>query len=156
MGLPRKITRQPGSSVRDSEPRIPAADPFDALKKAIAGVVEHGVKEALRAPPVLHEEAPPPSVARPSAKPHTEPPLSAGQRAVVAENRAHALQLFTEHDLTPREVEMGLYLLQGYTNEEIVHLGHLSGKTVKAHITSIFRKFKVASRAELMSRIFPV
>lgn len=59
-------------------------------------------------------------------------------------------------DLTPREEEVARMLLKGLSNKEIASHISISDNTVKQHISEIFRKAKVASRAEFFSFIFPV
>lgn len=58
-------------------------------------------------------------------------------------------------DLTEREGEIAQLLLKGLNNQEIAKIASLSEKTVKQHITQIFQKSGVTSRAEFFSSIFP-
>jgi len=51
--------------------------------------------------------------------------------------------------LTPREREIVEQIGNGASNKEIAHSLHVSEKTVKAHLTSIFRKLGVADRLHL-------
>lgn len=51
--------------------------------------------------------------------------------------------------LTPREREIVEQIGNGASNKEIAHALHVSEKTVKAHLTSIFRKLGVADRLHL-------
>lgn len=51
-------------------------------------------------------------------------------------------------DLTPREREVLTLIAQGYTNSTIAERFVLSPKTVRNHVSSIFSKLQVASRAE--------
>ncbi len=54
-------------------------------------------------------------------------------------------------DLTPlslREWEVLRLLLQGLSNKQIAHSLGISHKTVELHLTSIYRKIGVKSRAE--------
>lgn len=66
------------------------------------------------------------------------------------------MQALADADLTPQEVNIAVMVLRGLTNEQISQEAELSQKTVKHHIGSIFRKFKVDSRAQLTARIFPI
>lgn len=59
-------------------------------------------------------------------------------------------------NLTPKENEIALYLLKGLSSAEISKTLHIAEKTVKHHITEIFSKAEVSSRAEFFSSIFPV
>jgi len=63
---------------------------------------------------------------------------------------------FAVFGLTGREEEIGRLLLKGLSNREIADTMSISEKTVKQHITQIFQKAKVKSRAELFSSIFPL
>ena len=51
--------------------------------------------------------------------------------------------------LTPREKEIVQQIGGGSSNKEIAHHLHVSEKTVKAHLTSIFRKLGVSDRLHL-------
>ncbi len=51
--------------------------------------------------------------------------------------------------LTPREREIVQQIGGGSSNKEIAHQLHVSEKTVKAHLTSIFRKLGVSDRLHL-------
>lgn len=54
------------------------------------------------------------------------------------------------HNLTTREIDIVSLLEQGYNNMEIGQKLHISCNTVKAHISSIFRKMNVTSRTSLL------
>jgi two-component system, NarL family, nitrate/nitrite response regulator NarL len=51
--------------------------------------------------------------------------------------------------LTPREKEIVHQIGSGSSNKEIAHQLHVSEKTVKAHLTSVFRKLGVSDRLHL-------
>ena len=51
--------------------------------------------------------------------------------------------------LTPREKEIVQQIGGGSSNKEIAYHLHVSEKTVKAHLTSIFRKLGVSDRLHL-------
>jgi DNA-binding NarL/FixJ family response regulator len=55
-------------------------------------------------------------------------------------------------ELTDREREVLTWLAQGYTNAAIAEKLVLSPKTVRNHVSTIFSKLQVASRAEAMLR----
>jgi DNA-binding NarL/FixJ family response regulator len=60
-------------------------------------------------------------------------------------------RLSEEKKLTNRETEIFLLLSKGLSNREIANATETSERTVKAHISSIFKKCDVSSRAELLS-----
>lgn len=54
----------------------------------------------------------------------------------------------TQWILTPREKDILCALVAGATNKNIAQALYISERTVKAHLTSIFRKLHVASRSQ--------
>ncbi len=58
------------------------------------------------------------------------------------------LSFASTHDLTRRETEIGLLVLQGYTNLRIAESLYIAETTVKKHLTHIYEKTGVASRGE--------
>jgi DNA-binding NarL/FixJ family response regulator len=54
--------------------------------------------------------------------------------------------------LTPREGEIVRYTLRGFSNKEIASRMVISPATVKAHLTSVFRKLSVRDRTQLVVR----
>ncbi|KAA8696779.1 helix-turn-helix domain-containing protein [Pseudomonas caricapapayae] len=54
--------------------------------------------------------------------------------------------------VTMREQEVLGLLLQGYTNKEIARQLRISDYTVRDHVSSLLRKNRVKTRAELMAR----
>jgi DNA-binding NarL/FixJ family response regulator len=55
--------------------------------------------------------------------------------------------------LTPRELQVALVVASGSTNREAGAALYLSPKTVELHLSRIYRKVGVRSRAELASRL---
>ncbi|HHW70234.1 MAG TPA: response regulator transcription factor, partial [Clostridiales bacterium] len=53
-----------------------------------------------------------------------------------------------ETDLTPREIEVLLLIADGMNNKEIADELYISEKTVKNHVSNIFRKLDVSDRTQ--------
>lgn len=70
--------------------------------------------------------------------------------ALARERRLRANRL--ENDLTERELEVLHLVVEGATNQEIADRLFVSEKTVKAHVSSIFRKLMVANRTQAVAR----
>ena len=60
---------------------------------------------------------------------------------------------FKKFDISPREKEVLLLILEGFSNKKICDKLFISLSTVKTHITSIFQKLNVKSRFELITYI---
>jgi DNA-binding NarL/FixJ family response regulator len=54
-----------------------------------------------------------------------------------------------DYDLTPREQEILMAIVAGYTNKDIAQKLSISVETVKHHLTNIFDKLGVSNRLEL-------
>jgi DNA-binding NarL/FixJ family response regulator len=57
--------------------------------------------------------------------------------------------------LTEKEAEVARLLLKGLSNEEIASATSNSDKTIRQHVTSVYRKAGVSSRAEFFHWVFP-
>lgn len=57
--------------------------------------------------------------------------------------------------LTPKEEEVARLMLKGLSNEEIARVLRNSDKTVRQHLSSIYAKCQVSSRAEFFHHVFP-
>jgi DNA-binding NarL/FixJ family response regulator len=67
----------------------------------------------------------------------------------------HAVeQIFTRANLTGKERAVALHLLEGLTNGEIAELQHNSAKTIRQHVSQIYAKCGVGSRAELFRLVY--
>jgi len=51
-------------------------------------------------------------------------------------------------ELTPRETEVLLWVVDGKTNQEIAHALHISESTVEKHVGAVMAKLQVSSRVE--------
>ena len=58
-------------------------------------------------------------------------------------------------NLTPKEEEVARLALKGLSNEEIARVLRNSDKTVRQHLSSVYAKCRVTSRAELFHHVFP-
>jgi DNA-binding CsgD family transcriptional regulator len=65
------------------------------------------------------------------------------------------LSLFLGYDLTEREAETALLIIQGKNNQQIADSLYISTSTVKTHIHKIFQKMNVGSRKELLKKMQP-
>jgi DNA-binding NarL/FixJ family response regulator len=82
---------------------------------------------------------------------------SGGRVAIVVERTAtpHSTAVRLEaHGVTAREREVAALLAQGLSNAEIAARLVLSPFTVQDHVKSLFEKTRVASRQELVARVF--
>ena len=52
-------------------------------------------------------------------------------------------------DLTPRELDVALLVVQGASNRDVAGALHLSVRTVEVHLGRVFRKLGARSRVEL-------
>lgn len=59
----------------------------------------------------------------------------------------------TSTQVTPKEQEILDYMKKGHSNKEIAQLLHISPSTVKTHISNIYKKYQVSSRAELLEKL---
>ncbi len=57
------------------------------------------------------------------------------------------------YKLTQREEEVLCLVLKGYTNREIADILCISTHTSKVHISSLYQKFKVSNRVELVVKL---
>ncbi len=64
-------------------------------------------------------------------------------------------QALNSAGLTEKEHSIARLVLKGLTSSEIAHIEHNSDKTVRQHITRIYQKCGVASRAEFFNHVFP-
>lgn len=69
--------------------------------------------------------------------------------------RHYVEQALSRARLTPRENEVARLLLKGLSNEEIAHALNNSEKTVRQHVSSVYEKAGVSSRAEFFHYVFP-
>lgn len=59
----------------------------------------------------------------------------------------------TTFDLTPQEVQVANYVVQGMTNRDVAAQMFLSPRTIDYHLRSVFTKLGITSRTELANRL---
>lgn len=77
---------------------------------------------------------------------------------VVAERQdaSHLVDRSLRHaKLTEKETEIARLLLKGLPSNEIAAVVGIAEKTVRQHLSQIYAKFEVSSRAELFHHVFP-
>jgi DNA-binding CsgD family transcriptional regulator len=89
---------------------------------------------------------------------HASKPDPAGDRVAIVIEAARGPRAATvrleAHGATAREREVATLIAQGLTNQEIAAALVLSPHTVQDHVKSLFEKLDVASRQELVARVF--
>ena len=68
--------------------------------------------------------------------------------------RPAAEQIFARASLTLKERAVALRLLEGLTYGDIAEIEHNSSKTIRQHVSQIYAKCGVASRAELFRLVY--
>lgn len=76
-----------------------------------------------------------------------------GYRASEDSLEARCARVARERDLTRREEEILVLLLQGRTRSEIARELYVSGDTVKTHIRNLYRKLGVAGKGDLVDKL---
>jgi DNA-binding NarL/FixJ family response regulator len=80
-----------------------------------------------------------------------------GELARQALNEVHELRIslentpISDHDLSPREMEVLSLAAKGLTNKEIAYRLGISERTVQFHMNSIFNKTATSSRTEAVA-----
>ena len=67
--------------------------------------------------------------------------------------KSHLDALAAEYGLTPREAEVALFTVQGFSCAYIANKLVVSNSTVRFHQQNIYRKFDVHSRNELIELV---
>jgi DNA-binding NarL/FixJ family response regulator len=78
----------------------------------------------------------------------------AGNVFFAVSDRTPAEAAHSDLDLTPRETEILLALVDGHSNKEIAGQFWLSEQTIKYHLTNIYRKLGVSSRTEAVRQAY--
>ena len=82
----------------------------------------------------------------------SEVPLPATMPKVLG-GYAESAQASAWQELTPRQMQVLQWVLEGKANKEIAQLANLSEGTVKNHVSTILLLFGVRSRAQLISSL---
>lgn len=91
-------------------------------------------------------------------KPFSVPELRSVLDRVLADadsSRHFVDRALSRAKLTDKELAIARLLLKGLPSSEIARLENNSEKTIRQHLTQIYAKCGVASRAELFSWVFP-
>lgn len=82
-------------------------------------------------------------------------------RMIDTIRKAKAISLITKQvlessqgNLSPQETRVRDCIVKGYSNKQIAQHYNLSEKTVKFHITNIFKKYGVSTRANLIAEFY--
>lgn len=62
---------------------------------------------------------------------------------------------YDERHLSDREIEVACLIVKGLSNKEAASCLNVTEKTIKFHLTHIYKKMKVKSRAQLTALSFP-
>jgi len=76
------------------------------------------------------------------------PPLVLQEVSLNADGGAHKADFRPEQALTARQIEILKFVSEGAANKTIANVLGLSEKTVKAHITAIFKTLNVVNRTQ--------
>jgi DNA-binding NarL/FixJ family response regulator len=132
-----------GSSDDDSqvEAALAAGAAAYVVKTADAedlqAVIQQVFSDSIFLPPLApHVQAAPAAADEAAPAPRPAPPLATGTQTIGGV------------DLTPREVEVLQLVAQGLSNVELAERLWLSDQTVKFHLSNVYRKLNVESRAK--------
>jgi DNA-binding CsgD family transcriptional regulator len=59
------------------------------------------------------------------------------------------IRLYAAYNLTAREIEILLLMLERYSNDEMADYLHVSHFTVQKHVSNIYKKLNVNSKSQL-------
>jgi DNA-binding NarL/FixJ family response regulator len=79
--------------------------------------------------------------------------LMAATRDVLARSPNAPVQAADVSALSDRELQVARAVADGHTNKEVADLLHISERTVKAHLGSVFEKLGVRDRLQLVLRL---
>jgi len=70
---------------------------------------------------------------------------------VIARKVEHLNEFLERYNLTTREISVVEYILSGFPNQDIAGFMNITERTVKAHLTHIYKKMKISSKLQLIS-----
>src|SRR5438445_4625459 len=100
----------------------------------LGAVIQQAFSDSIFLPSLLPDPAPDPTV--PAPPPRVIPVVPSGTQKIGG------------IDLTPREVEILQLVAQGLSNSELADRLRVSDQTVKFHLSNVYRKLHVESRAK--------
>jgi DNA-binding NarL/FixJ family response regulator len=108
----------------------------------LGAVIQQAFSDSIFLPPLASVSTPVPAPA-PAQEPAATAPLQRLAPALTT-----GTQTIGGVDLTPREVEILLLVAQGLSNSELAERLWVSDQTVKFHLSNVYRKLNVESRAK--------
>jgi NarL family two-component system response regulator LiaR len=103
----------------------------------LAAVIQQAFSDSVFLPPLNPAPAPVPTLPVTAPPPRVSPALT-----------TTGTQTIGGIDLTPREVEILQLVAQGLSNSELAERLWVSDQTVKFHLSNVYRKLNVESRAK--------
>ncbi|HEX6358668.1 helix-turn-helix transcriptional regulator [Actinophytocola sp.] len=144
---------------RPGDPAAAAALAEEAASRLTAGQRRLDIGRALLTAGLAHEEAGRADLARARLREATDIFLACGAAALAAQTVREQRRLGVRvpapaaagrtgsHGLSPRELEIARLVTQGLTNQKIAAELYLSVRTVETHLSRVFAKLGVTSRA---------
>jgi DNA-binding NarL/FixJ family response regulator len=109
----------------------------------LGAVIQQAFSDSIFLPPLASAPAPVPAAGPAQTETVTAPPPRLPPPALTT-----GTQTVGGVDLTPREVEILQLVAQGLSNSELAERLWVSDQTVKFHLSNVYRKLNVESRAK--------
>lgn len=71
-------------------------------------------------------------------------------------NDIEVQKILCDYELSKRECEVALLITKGLTNREISNQLFITEKSVKFHLTNIYKKMRVSSRRHLIMNVLEI
>ena len=65
-------------------------------------------------------------------------------------NKEENIRRYLREILSKSEIEICILCLLGKTNKEVAEVQHVAEKTVKFHLTNIYKKLKITNRGQIL------